>query len=268
MHTLAALLVLVFQDAKPQFEVASVKPSAPDARGAGISAPNGRLTISNMPVNEMIVFAWRIQPYQISGGPAWMGSERYDVTAKAESTPKQGELPLMLQALLADRFQLATHFETKDFPIYALVLARKDGKLGPNLTEAKEGSCTTPDPTQPRRPPGPGVTYCGQQVMGQKALTARSVPVGRIVPTLARMLGRTIIDKTGLTGNYDISLEWTPDESQMAMLQQDAPRPPPSDTPGPSIFTALQEQLGLKLESQKGPVQVLVVDRVEKPTGN
>jgi uncharacterized protein (TIGR03435 family) len=273
MRTLVALLALIFQDAKaPQFEVASIKPAAPDARGTYIrNTGGGRVNINNMPLKELIVFAWRIQPFQISGGPAWIATERYDVSAKAESAPKPGELPLMLQGMLEERFQLKTHMETKELPIYALVLARKDGKLGPNLTESKEGGCTAPDPTQPprRQEPGqPPVRNCGQQMMSMRTMTAVSVPLANIVPMLARMLGRTVVDKTGLTGKYDISLEWTPDESQTALLPPDAPKPPPGETQGPSIFTALQEQLGLKMESQKGPVEMLVIDLTEKPSEN
>jgi uncharacterized protein (TIGR03435 family) len=273
MHTFVALLILISQDEKKaQFEVASIKPAAPDARGTYIrNTGGGRVDIQNMPLKELITFAWRVQPYQISGALPWMSSERFDISAKAENTPKQGEMQLMLQGLLEERFQLAIHHETKELPIYALVLARKDGKLGPNLTEAKEGACTTPDPTRPPSRPEPGqapARYCGQQMMSMKTMNAVGIPVANIVPMLARMLGRTVIDKTGLTGKYDLSVEWTPDESQTAQLPPDAPRPAPSDVPGPTIFTALQEQLGLKLESQKGPVEILVIDRAEKPTGN
>lgn len=266
----AAALILIFQT--PQFEVTSVKPAAPDARGMYLrTTPGGTVNITNMSLKEIMVLAWRIQPYQISGGQPWIASARYDVSAKPENKPKEGELQLMLQAMLADRFQLVVHLETKELPVYALVLARKDGKLGPNLTEAKEGVCATPDPTQPPRRPEPGqapVRYCGQQMMSPRSLTAVAAPLSGIIPMLARMLGRTVIDKTGLTGKYDISVEWAPDESQTAMLPPDAPRPAPSDAAGPSIFTALQEQLGLKLESQKGPVEMLVIDRAEKPTEN
>jgi len=273
LQVLAALLVLIFQDEKkPQFEVSSIKPAAPDARGMFIrTTPGGTVNITNMTLKEIVVLAWRIQPYQISGGPPWITSTRYDISAKPESAPKDGELQLMLQGMLADRFQLVTHRETRELPVYALVLARKDGKLGPKLTEAMEGGCKAFDPTQPRTPPEPGkppVLNCGQQMMSPRSLTAVSAPMSGIVPMLARMLGRTIIDKTGLTGKYDISMEWTPDESQTAMLPPDAPKPPPSDNAGPSIFTALQEQLGLKLESQKGPVEMLVIDRAEKPSEN
>lgn len=275
---LATLLVLISQvlisqdEKKPQFEVASIKPSAPDARDMRVrNTGGGRVNINNLPLKELIVFAWRVQPFQVSGGPPWITTDHFDISAKSENTPKPGELQLMLQALLEDRFQLKIRHETKELPVYALVLARKDGKLGPNLTEAKEGGCVAPDPTQPPRRQEPGqspVRNCGQQMMSQKTLNAASVPIANIIPMLARMLGRTVIDKTGLTGKYDISLEWAPDESQTGLLPPDGPKPPPSEVQGPSIFTALQEQLGLRLESQKGPVDMLVIDRAEKPSEN
>jgi uncharacterized protein (TIGR03435 family) len=154
-----------------QFEVASVKPSAPDARGMFIRpGPGGGISITNMTLKELIVFAYRIQPFQISGGPSWISSVRYDVVAKPESRPSHNDNQLMLQALLADRFQLVTHQETKELPIYALVLARKDGKLGPGLVPAKEGGCQPPDPNKPPPPPQPGkppTLGCGQQFLGR-----------------------------------------------------------------------------------------------------
>ena len=262
---------------QPQFEVASIKPAAPDARGTFIrTAPGGRLNISNMPLKKMIVLAWRIQPFQLSGGPSWMDSARYDISAKPEGNPARDQVPLMLQALLADRFELMIHRETKELPIYALVLANKDGKLGPRLTESKEGSCTPPDPSKPPPPPEPGKPPslgCGGIMMSPKQFTASSVQVGDLTPMLSRILGRTVVDKTGLTGKFDMTMEWTPDESQaMQALPGGGPNgpapPPPADPNGPSIFTAIQEQLGLKLESQKGPVEILVIDHVEKPSEN
>ena len=265
---------------KPAFEVASIKPAAPDQRGVAIRpGANGGLNINNMPLKEMITFAWRIQPYQISGAPPWIESARYDITTKPDHKPNFDELLLMLQSLLEDRFQLKTHSETRDLPIYALVLANKDGKLGPQLTETKEGGCTVFDPNKPPPPPTdpgkPPVLGCGGMFMGPDRLGAAGIEIGRVVPMLARMLERTIIDKTGLTAKYDIQLHWTPDPSQMMQgpfgggpPPPGAPAPPPIDPNGPSIFTALQEQLGLKLESQKGPVEMLVIDHVEKPSEN
>lgn len=272
LRVLASLLILLAQDPKkPEFEVASIKPAAPDARGMYIrTQAGGRVNITNMPLKEMIVLAYRIQPYQISGGPPWMESAHWDVTAKPETTPKDGELQGMLQALLADRFQLVLRKETRELPIYALVLARKDGKLGPKLIEAKEGGCVQPDLSKPPAPPEPGkrpALNCGQQMMSPRSLTAVAAPLSGIVPMLARMLGRTIIDKTGLTGKYDMTMEWVPDESIVMQLPPDAPKPA-ADAAGPTIFTALQEQLGLKLEAQKGPVEVFVIEKAEKPSEN
>ncbi len=259
-------------DARPEFEVASIKPAAPDQRGMFIlPGPGGGIRVTNMTLKELIVMAYRIQPFQISGGPPWLDSLHYDIIAKPETKPKRSEIWLMLQSLLADRFQLTVRRETRELPVYALVMARKDGKPGPGLTAAKEGICTPPDPTRLPPPPDPGKPpelSCGQMMMSPKHLTAISVPVANIIPMLSRLLGRTIIDKTGLTAKFDISMDWTPDVGQAMQLPPDMPKPSPSDVSAPSIFTALQEQLGLKLESQKGPVEIFVIERAEKPSEN
>ena len=256
---------------RPQFEVASIKLAPPDAFGMWIRPIAGGTTMTNMTLKELIVIAYRIQPFQVSGGPAWLDSARFDISAKSEGPRKPGEIPLMLQALLEDRFKLAMHRDTKELPIYALVLAKKDHTLGPRLTESKEGSCTEDDPSKPPPPPEPGkpsTLGCGGVMTGPRQLTAASVPLARLISALERRIGRTIVDKTGLTGNFDIVLQWTPDENELAvlalLLPPDEPRPSASDSTGPSIFTALQEQLGLKLESQKGPVEILVIDRAPR----
>jgi uncharacterized protein (TIGR03435 family) len=170
--------------ARPEFEVATIKPAAPGARGMFIRpTPGGRVNITNMPLKELIVIAYRVQRYQISGGPSWLESNRYDISAKAENDPKEGELPLMIQALLADRFQLTIRRETKELPIYALVMAKKDGKLGPGLMESKEGGCTAFDPLKPPPPLEPGknpARWCGNMMMGPGTLRAVSIPVAQI----------------------------------------------------------------------------------------
>ena len=267
-----AVVAIAQNDQHPQFEVASIKPAAPDARGSFIRGTlGGRINITNMSLKDMIVMAWRLQPYQVSGGPSWIESAHYDVTAKPDHQPKQDELPLMIQALLQDRFQLKFHRETKEMSVYALALARKDGKLGPKLEEAKEGSCTKFDPSKPPPPMEPGkppTVFCGGMFMGPRGLNASGVPVANLIPMLSRILGRTVIDKTGLTGNYNISLEFTPDESLAFRPPPDAPKPPPSDNAAPSIYTALQEQLGLKLESQKGPVEIFIIEDAARPSEN
>jgi uncharacterized protein (TIGR03435 family) len=269
MRTLLAMMALPLM--AQQFEVASIKPSAPDAVGIRVRfLPGGRVEINNMTLNSLIQFAWGVQSFQISGGAPWIDSLHYDISAKAEGEPRGNERELMLRALMEERFQLKIHRETKEAPTYALVPARKDGKLGAGLTLAQDGDCVKVDPTRPAEPPAPGAPrprYCGSQMMSPKSVTTVSIPVASIVPMLSRLLGRSVVDKTGLTGNYDINLEWAPDEAQLALLPPDLPRPA-VDASGPSIFTAIQEQLGLKLESQKGPVEMLVIDRVEKLSEN
>lgn len=266
----------------PHFEVASIKPAAPDQRGMFIRpGPNGGINISNLPLKEMITLAWKVQPFQVSGGPAWIESLHWDITATGNHRLNPDEIPLMVQSLLVDRFQLKIHHESKDLPVYALVLANKDGKLGPELKVTKEGSCTPFDPSKPPPPPPPPgrdpgkppAMGCGGAMMGPDRLYATSTTIDRMIPMLSRMLGRTVIDKTGLTGKYDIQLHWTPDPAQMQLMAPPGGLPPNMPQPqfdpnGPSIFTALQEQLGLKLEAQKGPVDILVIDAVEKPSEN
>jgi len=263
--------VMAQTETRPQFEVASIKPAAPDARGMFVRMnPGGRVDITNMTLRELIIMAWQIQPNQLSGGPTWLASARFDISAKSENAPKQGDPPLMIQTLLEDRFQLKMHRETKELSLYALVVARKDGKLGPGLKETTETSCTQPDLTKPLPPPDPSKPpprYCGNMRMQQRQLTIIGTPIDRLIQPLSRMLARTVIDKTGLTGRYDITLEWGQDETPVVQTASDSPLPA-ADVQGPSIFTALQEQLGLKLDSQKGPVEVIVIDRAEKPSVN
>lgn len=261
----------------PHFEVASIKPSAPDQRGMAIRpGPNGGINLNNLPLKEIMTLAWKIQAFQISGGPSWIESLHWDITATGNHKPKPDEIWPMIQSLLADRFKLKVHHETKDLPVYVLLRANKDGKLGPQLTETKEGSCTPFDPSKPPPPPEPGkppALGCGGMFMGFDQLGAMGMTIDRMTPMLSRMLGRTVIDKTGLTAKYDIQMHWTPDQAQLQQMAPPGGLPPNIPQPqldpnGPSIFTALQEQLGLKLESQKGPVDILVIDSVEKPSEN
>jgi uncharacterized protein (TIGR03435 family) len=176
----------------------------------------------------------------------------------------------MLQNVLVDRFHLVFHRETRELPVYKLVLAKKEGKLGPGIVESKVGGCTERDPSKPLRPPGPGqLPYCGNVLGGPGQLSGTSASVGDVAVMLSLSVGRKVIDKTGLTGKYDITLKYTPDENQLAMMvPPGAPPPPTADTTGPSLFTALQEQLGLKLESEKGLVEIFVIDRADRPSEN
>ncbi len=255
----------------PKFDVSSIKPAAPGGRGMFIHPmPGGRVNITNMSLKMLIEIAYRVQPFQISGGPGWTESEHYDIVATPDHAVNQSDWPVMLQWLLADRFHLVFHRETRELPVYALVMARKDGKLGPGMTESKEGGCTPFDPNKPPLPPEAGKSMCGTRRMSLRSLTGFDLQIDDIVPMLSRMLGRRVINKTGLSGKFDMQMEFRPDESQIAMMAPagSPPLPVPADASGPSLFTALQEQLGLKLESQKGPVEALVIDRAEKPSEN
>ena len=229
----------------PTFEAASVKPNKSGDRNVSIRRSPGRFTTTNTTLKMLITFAYDIRGHQLSGGPSWLDSDRYDIVAKAEGAdPSEAQLKQMVQALLADRFQLTIHREMKEMPVYALVV----GKNGSKLHQA-EGT-------------GP------QMRMGRGQLTAQKVSLELFAKQLATQLGRSVIDSTGLKGDFDFKLEWTPDANQPMGLKEGVDGPAPADSSGPTIFTAVQEQLGLKLEAQKGPVELLVIDRAEKASEN
>lgn len=271
------------QPAGPAFEVASVKPNnSGDGRVFFANQPGGRFTATNVTLKLLIRNAYQLQDFQIVGGPNWINSDHFDIVAKAEEgTPVEAPNPnrtgpsqiqLMIRALLAERFQLVAHNETRELPIYALVLARSDGKLGPELRKS-EVDCAAMFAARGRAgmPPPPGPPQPGERMpcgfrIGMGNMSVGGAPLSQLANAMGNFLGRTVLDKTGLTGNYDANLTWTPD--QMPQRPAGAPEPPPVDPNGPSIFTAVQEQLGLKLDSQKGPVAVFVIDRAERPKEN
>jgi len=264
---------------RPSFDVASIKP---DHGGTGlfmIRADTGRFVANNATLKFLLQYAYRVKDSQISGAPGWIDSEHYDIDAKVDDSSADAQrkpdsedgaqqLRLMVQSLLADRFKLTLHHETKELPIYALIVARS----GPKLHE----SAVTPDdnvPLSPSGPPnGPQARHSIRMGRGELSIDAESLDM--FADVLSRHVGRLVVNKTGLKGDYDFKLKWTPDEGQgpmMALPGGGPPRdaaPPSPDASGPSIFTALQEQLGLKLESQKGPVDTIVIDGVEKPSEN
>jgi uncharacterized protein (TIGR03435 family) len=270
----------------PAFEVASIKPNnSGDGRVMMQNQP-GRMTMTNVTLRLLIRQAYQLQDFQISGGPGWMASDHFDVIAKIPDgfqpppgPPPPGSGPgplqLMIRGLLVERFKLAVHHETKDSPIYALVVARSDGRLGPQLKKSDTdcaamfaaGRGRGRGPMPPPGPPQPGETIpCGMRI-GPGNLVMGGSPLSQFANSLANFTGRIVLDRSGLAGNYDVSLTWTPD--QMAQRPPGAPDPLVNgvavDPNGPSLFTAVQEQLGLKLDSQRGPVEMLVVDRAEKP---
>lgn len=242
----------------PSFEVASIKPGDPAVRNVRIQiAPGGRFIASNVNLKFLIQYAYGVRDFQISGAPGWGSSDRYEISAKPEDgeNTTQDQLKQMMQGLLAERFKLTLHRETKESAVYALVVAKNGTKLQESASE----------------PRGQGQRQMMR--MGRGLISAQQIPMSTLATQLSQALGRSVIDETGLKGNYDVKLEWTPDTSERRGMGDGDPRPsseaPPAPDPaGPSLFTALQEQLGLKLEGRKGPVEILVIDHVEKPSEN
>ena len=269
---LLSSVLLAQQSARPAYDVASIKPADPNDHRIIMANRPGILSMTGVTLKLLIQQAYGVQDFQISGGPGWVGSDRFIVEAKSLDAPTSPPPDLvkmsaaertrylerpraMLRGLLEDRFQLKVHNQTKELPIYSLVVA----KGGPKL---KDNGGRMPDPNM--KP--------GMMRIGPGGLEGSQMPVSALVDTLSQQLGRTVADQTGLKGNYDFTLKWTPDDPQgAAAFGGGLPLPPgvqPPDPNGPTLFTALQEQLGLKLESTKGPVDIIVIDRAEKPSEN
>ena len=259
---LVATTGLVTAQQKPSFEVASVKPNKSGEQGMSIATqPGGRYIATNVPLGMLIRNAFELQESQLAGLPDWAASERFDITAKAEqdiapTTQKPSPIQLMLQSLLQERFGFKAHTETRDLPGDALVVARSDGKLGPQMKQsnvdcaalaaARRAGGSPPPPLAPgeRRP-------CSMR-MGRGTLTAGSMTMANLAGTLSSAVQRMVVDQTGLAGGFDFDLTYSMEQS--------------ADASGPSIFTAVQEQLGLKLDAVRLPTEVLVIDSVERPT--
>ena len=279
------------------FEVASVKESNPKPGGPLAAIPmfmppvGGRFTATNVPLRLLIRLAYGVQDFQVVGGPDWQTTKKFDIDARAENTAaSMTDVAPMLKSLLAERFALKTHTESRELPIYALVVAGKDGKLGPALklsssdcsqaqAEAQKladalarggpaaAAALLPRPGEKRTctimPAGSSLADFGLRADGQ--------PIAILVQLLTQATGRLVQDKTGLTGLYDFELKFDPEvllrmASSQAGINIPLPNLPPSDSP--SMMTALQEQLGLRLDSQRAPVDVLVIDSAELPSAN
>jgi len=269
-----AAIPLVAAQQPESFEVASVKRNTSgDTNGMLRQLPGGRMTATNMPARQMITFAYQVAGYQLVGGPAWLDSDRYDVVAKMDGNPQSsfvpggnqpGPMQLALQKLLEDRFKLKVHRETREMDIYALVMAKPGGVAGPGLKPTTQDCAAAAAAAQRGQPPPPpgsnsNVPFCGIQG-GNGRLKFGGLPSAAIAQAFSGPSGRMVVDRTGLTGAWDFELTFS--------VERRGPGGP--DTPAadqaPSLFTAIQEQLGLKLESTKGPVNLVVIDSVEKPT--
>jgi uncharacterized protein (TIGR03435 family) len=256
--------------ASPAFDVSSVKLNKEGGPSSVRVTPGGMLAVTNNNLRNIIRNAWNITNDQIVDGPDWIDSDRFDITAKAPAPFKQEEARAMLQALLGERFGLKTHMETRELPVYLLVLARKDGTLGPQMKKgeidcaALMASVAAGGKMSDRLPNGN--LPCGISVRpGQGQVIANGTAMEALARNLVGGVGRIVVDKTGLPGYYDFSLTFTPDTAPTA---PGAPAAAPPDPSAPSLFTAMQEQLGLKLEPGRAPVQVLVIDRAQRPTAD
>jgi uncharacterized protein (TIGR03435 family) len=243
---------------QPRFEVASIKRNtSSDPRLRRLAPqPGGRLVGVNAPVRLLIQNAYQLRPYQILGGPTWVESDGYDIDARAEAgtdvSPQ--EVLQMLQPLLADRFKLMAHRETRTLPIYVLEPAKNGLKLPP----PKEGNCAN----QSCGNPGISITTQGTRIFGSQ------ISMAAFARMLSVVLARPVTDKTGFTGVFDADVSFLADQATSGL-----PNPGPGfvQVPDPNavtIFTALQEQLGLHLAPDRGPVDVLVIDSVERPSEN
>ena len=226
-------------------------------QGSFISpAPGGRFVVTNAPLRRIIQVVYNVPPYALVGGPDWLDSTRYDIQGKAIETVPQVQLYSMMRGLLAERFKLTVHTEQRDTPGYALVLARRDGQLGPSLTRLEIDCADVP------RPPGEpvavgGLPPCGRMFSEDRAIGMRGRPLDDFARALSPRVGRPVANRTGLEGNYVLRFQWAPDVEA-------APREPQSND-GLSLFTALEEQLGLRLVAERTTMEVVVIEHVERP---
>jgi uncharacterized protein (TIGR03435 family) len=240
-------------DAKPTFEVATIKPSDPTRQGLGIGVNRaGLVTTVNTTVSDLITLAYGMHARQITNGPSWLETDRYDITAKPDTPgmPNPTQLRSMIQGLLKERFQLAFHYDEKELSAYSLTV----GKNGVKMTKSEASNVQLP-----------GI---GGRAMGN--IVVRNATMNDFAEFLqTRVLERPVIDQTNLKDRFDFTLVWTPDAAQVAQSGANAPPPPPPgpDSP-PDLFGSVSQQLGLNLQGAKLPVKVMVVDKLEKPSAN
>ena len=248
---------------RPTFEVASIKPNrSGESRSGADAAPSGRVTVTNMTLYNLVRNAFELQPHELVAGermPSWIESERWDIVAQGApltDPASQQLLRQMLRNLVVDRFKLASRRETRDVPVYALVLSRSDGQLGAQI---RPSTLDCAAQIAAARAPGTArgsVQQCGRRV-GPGYMATFGVPLREFAAGLSAAAGRFVIDATGLTDRFDLELKWNPEPGST-----DAGAP----ADGASLFTAVQEQLGLRLEARPAPVNVFVLETAERPT--
>jgi len=238
-------------DAPTTFDVATIKPSNPDRPGKLLTVRGREVLTINTTLTDLITMAYEVHTRQVVGGSSWMASDKYDVTGRplAEGVPNIAQLRGLIRTLLQDRFKLTIHREKRDLPAYALTVGKNAQKLTRNETN----------------PNGlPGLLFKGLGML--PAVNATMADFAGVMQTA--VLDRPVVDRTGLQGRFDFTLNWTPDESQFRSMGVQVPQPSPDASGPPGLFTAIQEQLGLRLESVTAPVEAIVIDRVERPSEN
>lgn len=261
---------------RPSFEVASIKPNTGVDRRVSLGAPSpGTFEAENVWLRFLVQMAWDVKDFQVSGGPAWAASDRFDINAKTSSNANFEKMRPMLQTLLEDRFRLVIHTEAKELPVYALTAAK--GGIKASLS----GACIVREPGMPplavkqgEKPP----TICGSMMTSPRSINATAITMEQLAAALSNTMQRTVVDNTGFAGKSDVHLEWTADQSTpgfwapgLGPHEPATPDPEASGNSGllrPTIFTALQEQLGLRLEATKAPVKIIIIDHAEKPSAN
>jgi uncharacterized protein (TIGR03435 family) len=262
---------LAAQTRAPAFEVASVKANTSGRRGTLISPqPGGRFVATNVSAERMIAWAYDLSDQQLTGLPAWAITDSFDINAKAESaTAPFADIRRMVQSLIVERFQLTAHDEQRDSDVYLLVKARADGHLGPQLraSDCPPIAPVTPGDRSaaPAAPSGASVdSHCRSLMAGANRWVGRGIGMTPFIGMLRREVGQYVVDRTGLSGEYDLTLEFRSERVPGSGPQADGTLLPALDAP--SLVIALPEQLGLKLEPSRAPVRVMVVDHLQRPT--
>ena len=248
------------------FEVASIKRNVSGDPNASIRVqPGGQMIVTNNSLFNLIRNAYGTQRYDMVPGPqfpSWI-DDKWDILAKApaDAPQVQDQMQLRLRSLLEDRFKLKAWREIREMPVYELVVARSDGKLGPQIKPSGDECAAQGRPREAgvAPPPLPPGGFCGTRT-GNGTVSMKGVPLSNFVRNLGGTTGRFIIDKTGLTGPFDLDLQWAPDQPGTGQTAQ-----PGAQLDGVSLFAAMQEQLGLKLEAKRAPVEILVIDSAERP---
>jgi uncharacterized protein (TIGR03435 family) len=246
------------QVTRPSFEAVTVKPSLSSDPGFTLRVfPGGRVEGARITLQWLVTMAYHLQRHQVSSALPGFSTDRYDIHAVAGHAVGDAEVELMLQSLLEDQFHLKYHREAREMTVYLLVAGKNGIASAPNIHQSPDGDCgkmTTPD-SVPAAPSGPDApkTPCGGVSVNAGKITGHRTNMEEFAGSLAVMVERSVLNRTGLSGSYDLTLTWTPDQARTA------------DDDGPSLFAALEEQLGLKLEAGKGPVELLIVDSAVKP---